>query len=127
MKREDAYTGAHVFVFGDRCYKGTIVSINGDEVEVQWDDGKCSNDTYNVSDVTLADPVADKKLGEEVQAKVDEATNAFEKAFEALREAQNLAQKDSSIGALVEDNLVSIRKLESTIDENGWSSSSLWC
>ncbi len=67
-----------------------------------------------------------------LQEKIDNATTELEKAFEALQEMKDFARSECDngdwyYGDLEQEGLVTFYGLTKIMDDNGWSSSSLWC
>lgn len=122
MKREDVKIGMEVRCVGDP-EKGTVIGLPDQYgvVEVRWTPNYTTR--CELDELEAVDPIADQQKAIHLQFKIDEAKNAFEKAFAALAEVQN----DNLLHYFEGDGLISTRELEKTIDENGWSSSSLWC
>lgn len=121
---------------GDRIYcryaknkdQGEVVEVDHDKygVEVKWDKPLYSKDVsfMDFGEIRLVDPEGDAIRTKAIQAKIDEATSAFEKAFQALQEAGELAG-----GELYEikNEDVNLNELHEAITEGGWSTSSLYC
>ncbi len=68
-----------------------------------------------------------------LQEKIDTATSALETAFQAMQEMKDASneiyneEEDWSHFDLEREGLVSLSKLKDLMDDNGWSSSGLWC
>lgn len=70
----------------------------------------------------------EKTLSNNVQSKIDEAKNALEKAFQLLEEAKVVAEhEDTTLREMQSKKILDLSKLESIMDNYGWSSSSLYC
>lgn len=131
MKAEECKIGMVVYhEYDGPAYRYEVIGTPDENGMVQL---KELNKTYRHADsmdvklLHLYDEEALKKKGAELQAKVNAARDAFEKAFEALREVQDFHENGISRYSLQELDLLSIKELENTVDEGGWSSSSLWC
>lgn len=132
MKAEECKIGLVVHSAGDRDSLYTIRSMpdSNDKVKVSWETYQYTDNTtqLHLNELTCFDVEADKVLGKQIQEKLDQATDAFEKAFQALSAAQEIASKNKvDFYMLRDDNLVDASKLEKMVDSNGWRSSSLWC
>lgn len=133
MKREDAIIGAEVFTDDGLLYRYRVIALPDDEGMVKVKPTKKSYgemDEFHLDDLYLYNEEQVKEVAKLYQAKVDAAKNAFEAAFQALRECEELETEEGytiSRYDMQELDLVSLKELELTIDQNGWSSSSLWC
>lgn len=134
MKREDCKVGVKVYTDDGPLYHYIIDAVPdvNDMVAVSapessWVSG--DHDFYHIEDLYLYDEEEIKASAVKMQAKIDEAKSAFEKAFAALAEVRNRDEGPNTLShyQLSELGLVSIKELENTIEESGWSSSSLWC
>ena len=131
MKKEECTIGAEVYTEDGFSYRYTVESLpDADDIITVKStyDGKL--DTFHLDDLFLYSEEKVKALGAAMQAKVDEAKNAFEKAFAALREVQEFRDADGHYVSrydLSEAGVLSFKELEGTIEAGGWSSSSLWC
>jgi hypothetical protein len=129
MKAEDVKIGMVVIPEGSRADRCTVQSLPDEagDVTCKWIHGGAPIE-FHVDDLEPFDLEKDKEIGRQVQAKVDAAKTAFEAAFAALREAQDTAdQSGIDFYELSDEKLLDTSELEKVIDENGWSSSSLWC
>lgn len=83
---------------------------------------------HTEDDLMLFDVEARQKAITEVSAKIAEAKDAFAKAFDILREANEAAMRhDYSLLELHLTEDVDFSALEDEINGGGWSSSSLYC
>lgn len=125
MKAEDVKVGMRVCLEGCRGEHGTVKALpEGDKVRVKWSYG--SSNLIELDEIEAIDEEADKKKAAAMQAKINEATSAFEKAFEALHAIQDEVQR-GNLHTFEEEKLIDMSKLHGVIDANGWSSSSLYC
>ncbi len=127
MKLSHFIAGAQVRDLYDRSHQGQVLTPTDTDgmVEVRWDDGTIS--TVDGDELRVVDPAAEAKMVQDVQAKLDEATSAFESAFKAFQDAKDLVVDDSGLYDLQDESLIDLSKLEDTINKNGWSVSSLYC
>jgi hypothetical protein len=117
----DFKIGDKVRYIGDYGCNAKVIETNcadKNTINVKWDyfADKISVDP---NEIELVDNEADKALAKNIQHDVDEAKCAFEKAFAILYKI-----RDSD---LLHSDLIDTSDLESCIEDNGWSSSSLWC
>ncbi len=103
---------------------GEVVEVDEEDrcVVIKWDNGKTN--THEFCEIRLDDPEADAIRTKAIQAKVDEATSAFEKAFQAFREAGELAGGEPYE---IKNENVDLTALHNAINSGGWSTSSLYC
>lgn len=129
------------YKIGDRvCHRdeldkaGTIESFyddeEGDELRVNWDDiGSRWCETRDIIPDTdeARQQLAD--LYKQVQSKVDEATSTLDAAFKAFREAASLisGRDDAEPYYLRHNKDIDLSKFEEVVEQNGWSTSSLYC
>lgn len=135
MKREDAYVGAEVYTDDGPLYRYKVVEVPDEQGMVKvkptnesWASG--SHDSFHLDDLILYEPRVLKLAAGEMQAKIDEAKNAFEEAFKAFKQVQNFRSEDGSRIShydLEEMGLISMEELEKTVESYGWSMSSLRC
>src|SRR5258708_25382067 len=127
MKLSHFIAGAQVRDLYDRSHQGQVLTPTDSDgiVEVRWDDGTIY--TVDGDELRVVDPAAEAKMVQDVQAKLDEATSAFESAFKAFQDAKDLVVDDSGLYDLQDESLIDLSKLEDTINKNGWSVSSLYC
>lgn len=121
---------------GDRIYcryatnkdQGEVVEVHLDDygVDVKWDKPLYGKDIsfMDFGEIRLVDPEGDAIRTKAIQAKIDEAASAFEKAFQAFREAGELAGGEPYE---IKNEDVNLEGLHRTINEGGWSTSSLYC
>jgi hypothetical protein len=134
MKAEECKVGLEVRLSYDPS-KGIIRTMPDHQsmVVVDWSrqKGVVRAGQHNTKDLIVVDPIADKQRATIIQAKIDEAKNAFEKAFLVLEEVKAFRHDehgtDFSVYSLEDEGLVSMKELERVIENNGWSSSSLYC
>src|SRR5258708_36121563 len=95
MKLSHFIAGAQVRDLYDRSHQGQVLTPTDTDgmVEVRWDDGTIS--TVDGDELRVVDPAAEAKMVQDVQAKLDEATSAFESAFKAFQDAKDLVVDDS--------------------------------
>jgi hypothetical protein len=96
-----------------------------EEVTVQWD-----GDLYDVESIyelRVVDPEHDHTVAERIQAKIRETETAFEIAFKAWQEVQDMANEDSDMYTLKSSGLIDVSSLENLVEANGWSVSSMHC
>lgn len=123
--------GMTVRVSYDRTRTGTIIPYIPEEYEgedvmsVAWSDGEIS--VVDVLELRIVDTENDALVAEQIQAKIREAETAFETAFKAWQEVQDLASKDSDLYVLRSSGLIDLSKLEDIINTGGWSTSSMYC
>ena len=114
----------------DRKYLGEVTEVvDEDEIHVKWDHGSRVQ-RHDPSEIAPYDPEGDKTRTAQTQAKIDEATHSLEAAFKALREANALELgSDDYDGAyaLKGNDDLDLSKLEEAIENNGWSTSSIYC
>lgn len=126
MELNEVVVGMKAYPFNDRASMGTIKSLPNEKGEVclQYN-GTHISDDYHVSKLSTVDPEKDKQRAAEFQVKIDQAKNAFEAAFQALDQIRTGLQMD--MYSFQEEGLISMCELERMMDDNGWSSSSLYC
>lgn len=127
MKAEDCKIGMMVIPQGDRFSKCKVIALPDalDKVRVSWGNEEA---IYSLKDLQAIDPKKDQKLAKKIQKQFDKATSAFEEAFKALEEATRLGNEAGMDDyAFRDEGLVDVKPLETVIEQNGWSSSSLWC
>lgn len=127
MKAEDIVIGMTVLSYGELDYKLTVEALPDEQGKVLLKDSRGHLESYSLSNIEPYDPQDVEKVGKEVQAKLDEAKNAFEQAFTAYKEAEEIANKKYSIYQLQEVDACSMKELENTIESHGWSVSSFRC
>ena len=107
-----------------------LLDDDGDELRVNWDDiGSRWCEARDIMPDTDEARQQLVDLHKQVQAKVDEATSALEVAFKAWQEAASLiAGHDGAEAYYLRHNKeVDLSKFEGVIEQNGWSTSSLYC
>lgn len=123
----------------EKGFKGTVVKIEDDNIQVQWafydKPDWCDNNEIMPDTVEAHAQMAE--LTKKVQAKVDEATVAFEAAFKAWRQANALQRSgkenvgndafEGGAWALRNNEDLDLSKFEEVVEANGWSTSSLYC
>lgn len=126
--------GDKVRDFYDRSSIGEVTEIvdeNGDryDVSITWDrDYDVS--IVSPSEVVPYDPEGDKLTAARAQEKIDEATHSLEAAFKAWAAAQNeYADREGQDVAysMKQDELIDLKDFEGILNQNGWSTSSLFC
>lgn len=131
MEAKDCVIGTEVYTEDGINYRYIVTSVPGQDGTVQVKPANKSSgemDSFHHDDLYLYDLKEIKKIAAKFQAKVDNATNAFELAFKALKELHEVEYKSNiSHFDLQESGLLNVKELEITIEEGGWSSSSLWC
>ena len=127
MELEKAIVGAKVYHTGSMNDVGVITNVIDDEtVEVNWDpeNKKSVSKKYDIEDLHIYDPEAVAQI----QSMVDEAKDAFQLAFDKLAAAAKIAGGyESEVMCIKYTDGVNVKDLETVIQNNGWSSSSLWC
>lgn len=123
----------------ERDGKGTIVYVEGpdgyQEVKVIWDgfedEGPRWAETMEIMPDTPEAALALEEQDKKTQAKIDEATSLLDQAFKAWFEAAGLqAGRDvgnSEAYFLRGNPNLDLSKFEKVVEENGWSTSSLYC
>jgi hypothetical protein len=130
--KPDIKVGSKVRDKYDRTALGVVVAINfiDDLADVEWNGNEADRD-FDLDQLVLYDPLAEKLMVEGIQSKVDAAKSAFEEAFAKWQEAQDLAAKDNyNIDDLKYMNLINMKDFEQVINNSGWLSSgvrSLYC
>lgn len=130
----DFKVGDEVYECGDRYGEHYLISAEADSngyVDITDMNGNPIRDDenrlYHKDDLMLFDAEAQAKAAAIVK-EIAVAIDSFKEAFEALRAAEDAANKlDYSIPELRYEKLVDFSELENLIEENGWSSSSLYC
>jgi hypothetical protein len=127
LVRKDTPIGTRVRMDTDWAYTATTTGQVGDDgkVTVKWDRATSYPKNMDADDLRIFDEDEVKKLNTKIQIKIDEATSAFEKAFQAFQEATDLSQ--GNLMSYEEANLVDMEKLEDVMEEHGWNTSSLYC
>ena len=111
--------------YKDRTDLAEVIEVDdySNGVRVRWlKDNKESFMDYG--EIRINDPVADAAREAAIQAKIDEATSAFEKAFQAFKEAGELAGGEVYE---IKNEKVDLTKFHNAINSAGWSTSSLYC
>jgi len=129
MKAEDVVLGMEVFTDCDPEYVYTVATLPNEKGEVTLE-REGETDTYNVRYVEPYNLERFKEIGAKVQAKIDEAKNAFETAFKAYEAAKDMSyNEEPSLGmySLKKMGLLNMDELHEAIERHGWSSSSLNC
>ena len=126
MELSEVVIGMKAYPEKDRASMGTIKTLPNEKGEVRLQyKGTHIHDDYHVSKLTAVDSEKDKAQAAEFQVKIDQAKTAFETAFQALEQVRRGVQGD--MYSFQEEGLISMRELEKLMDDNGWSSSSLYC
>lgn len=130
MKREECTIGAEVYTDDGFNYRYTVTSLPNcqDMVQVVPSNKSWGElDSFHLDDLHLYDLEKIKRIAAEYQARINTAKTAFEAAFAALGNIRDEYKDGVSMYSLQDAKLLSLKELESVIDSNGWSSSSLWC
>jgi hypothetical protein len=126
MELSEVVIGMKAYPQGDRASMGTITKLPNEKGEVRLQyKGTHIYDDYHVSKLNAVDPEKDKERAAELQVKIDQAKTAFEAAFQALDAVRSGIQGDMC--SFEDEGLISMRELEMMMEDNGWSSSSLYC
>lgn len=113
--------------------KGEVLEVRDDNVStgpkylIKIPNTRWTPDWMHEDQLEVWDSTADTKRAGEIQALIDEGTEALEKAWEAFSNAKEMAYKHSSMASLARQGLVDLGKFESVAENFGWSSSSLHC
>jgi len=134
MKAEDCKIGADLYTEDGINYRYRVLALPDEQGIVRVEPTEKSSgemNSFHLDELYLYDPVLLQEVAANIQAKIDSAKNAFEKAFEELsslkREDGRYLGNGLSIHDLETAGLISLQDLEKTIDDGGWSTSSLWC
>lgn len=120
--------GDKVIVYGNRNEIAQVVDDHGsDEFSCQYlnAQGLPAGQSFrvDVEEMEFYDPEFEEQRRVKLQAHIDDATNAFEKAFEALGKLM----KETGGDYIPTEDSLDLSKLEEVIEKAGWSSSSLYC
>lgn len=129
MKQINWVIGMSVYIKWNRACNAELISLPDSDNNVKilsLDDRSIF--TFNVNDIGIPDEESEKLLISSLQNKIDESVTAFEKAFETLKAIKS-AHNDQDIDFrwYKRSNLIDLSVLESTLENSGWSSSSIWC
>lgn len=111
----------------NRNLRGVVLEVedglekNYPPLLVQWSNLKWTSIHFE-ADLRLIDEAAERAT--KAQKLINEATNAFEQAFQAWRKAINLYE---GVEELQDDSLVDVGVFEKAIENAGWQVSSLYC
>ncbi len=122
---------------------GVVTREDEDGLWFQWDKEVGTNEEHWLEDyeheIMPDTPEAREQWAEmtkKIQAKIDEAASLLEQAFKAWRQANAMqwyGEEDTGDDgfegayALRMNNDLDLSKFEKVVEENGWSTSSLYC
>lgn len=116
----------------DRDYLGEVIEVvEEDEIHIRWDTEPDRIQRHAPCEIRPYDPGTDKVIAQQTQAKIDEAATLLEAAFKAWRNAQEIYTgsdvDEGTASEFLHDPSISVAKFEEVIENNGWSTSSLYC
>lgn len=125
--KHDWQEGFRIAKRKQREIKGTITKVHfWSEVEVLWDNGQSGwmETELLIPDIPGIDE-AEANSAKEVQNKINEAASKLDEAFKLWTEAAEMNGGETY--SLKYNPLLSTKVFEDVIEENGWSTSSLYC
>lgn len=107
---------------------GIVIAVHSNgNLDINWENGTEEKNIYP-DEIVQFDKVKDRITLDQINTSLDKAKFLFEQAFKEIKLAKHQANNNfGGLDQLQNKQLINLKDLESTIENIGWSASSLYC